>query len=199
MKNALLCVLLAVLVWVGVEAALTIQATRAVEAALPVAITAQLQPLRASVTRKLEAIQIPETQPLVDAARAKIDAVQVQPVLDNAATLAHTATVKIEAVQLPQTQPLLDAAKDKIDAVDSNDLNALVQNATVAAHGVAVTSDVIAQAAPKMVAEAHKGEQQLTGIATDVHTVTTQIAKPKHFWGKVWEAMKSLGGLARFL
>ena len=203
MPKILTSLLLAVLIWVGVEVALTLQTTRATEAAVPVMITAQLAPIRVAAVAKINAVKLPDVQPMLDAAKAKISAVKlpdVQPTVDAAQALLATANTTVAAAT-----PLLVTANATVqDAKESwddmyDDVSTLVSNAEVAAHGVGVMADVVAQASPKMVQQAEKGEEQLTGIATDVHTVTTQIAKPKSFMGKLWEGIKSLAGLARFI
>ena len=66
-------------------------------------------------------------------------------------------------------------------------------------NSVAQASESVKTAAPEMTQQAYYGERQLVGIATDVHTVTTRIVVPKSFFGKVWEGVKTLGGLARFI
>jgi ABC-type transporter Mla subunit MlaD len=58
---------------------------------------------------------------------------------------------------------------------------------------------VVRDAAPALAKSAIQNSDNVAGITADIHTVTTQIATPKSFWGKIWEGVKAASGFARFL
>ena len=80
------------------------------------------------------------------------------------------------------------------------DVKALVGSATVAARGVAETSEAVGKAAPKFAESAVGIGKSADGIAADVHTATSDCVKPKTFWQrmKAWLEMAGKVG-ARFL
>jgi len=61
------------------------------------------------------------------------------------------------------------------------------------------TSRVIAEVAPKLADSAVKNAdsfqvvtKETGGVATDIHTITSQIARPRSFFGRLWEGLKLL-------
>jgi len=104
----------------------------------------------------------------------------LKPVLENAATAAAAA------------RPALDNAaaltKDLRDSWDDSywDVKAGLESATVAARSVAEASGTIERALPAAVATGQETNRQIAGIASDVHTATTQFVKPKTVKEKVW-------------
>jgi len=99
---------------------------------------------------------------------------------------------------LANPRPRADA-KDSWDDVYW-DVKALVGSATVAARGVAETSEAVGKAAPKLAESALGIGKSTDAIAADVHTATSDFVKPKTFWQrlKAWLEMAGKVG-ARFL
>jgi hypothetical protein len=83
-------------------------------------------------------------------------------------------------------------AKDSWDDVYW-DVKAMVESATVAARGVAETSEAVGKAAPKLADSA-------VGIAADVRREADEITRPKRWWQKVLGPVYTAGRLvAAFL
>jgi mRNA-degrading endonuclease RelE of RelBE toxin-antitoxin system len=90
-------------------------------------------------------------------------------------------------------------AKDSWDDVYW-DVKALVGSATVAARGVAETSEAVGKAAPKLAESAVGIGKSTDAIAADVHTATSDFVKPKTFWQRLKAWLETAGKVgARFL
>jgi uncharacterized protein YoxC len=104
----------------------------------------------------------------------------VRPVLENAANIeAHTDKAVVDLH--PQVLGLVAAAK-------------------VTAGQTAQTMREVERATPALLKDAQGIGASADGIAADVHTVTTDIAKPKSFWGRFKSWLETAGKIgARFL
>jgi hypothetical protein len=118
---------------------------------------------------------------------------------------ADTALRTVEALR-NDVKPAVDGAVAlESDAKDSWDdvywdVKALVGSATVAARGVAETSDAVGKAAPKLAESAVGIGKSTDAIAADVHTATSDFVKPKTFWQRLKAWMETAGKVgARFL
>jgi hypothetical protein len=103
-------------------------------------------------------------------------------------------------------KPAIDGAvaleSDAKDSWDDMywDVKALVGSATVAARGVAETSEAVGKAAPKLAESAVGIGKSTDAIAADVHTATSDFVKPKTFWQRMKAWLETAGKVgARFL
>jgi hypothetical protein len=103
---------------------------------------------------------------------------------------ADTALRTVEALR-NDVKPAVDGAVAlESDAKDSWDdvywdVKAPVGSATVAAPGVAETSEAVGKAAPKLAESAVGIGKSTDAIADDVHTATSDFVKPKTFWQRM--------------
>ena len=118
---------------------------------------------------------------------------------------ADTALRTVEALR-NDVKPAVDGAVAlESDAKDSWDdvywdVKALVGSATVAARGVAETSEAVGKAAPKLAESAVGIGKSTDAIAADVHTATSDFVKPKTFWQRMKAWLETAGKVgARFL
>jgi len=122
-------------------------------------------------------------------------------------TLARTdaALGTVDALR-KDAKPAIDGAvaleSDAKDSWDDMywDVKALVGSATVAARGVAETSEAVGKAAPRLADSAIGIGKNADGIAADVHQATTDFVKPKTFGQKFRSWLETAGKIAaRFL
>ena len=118
---------------------------------------------------------------------------------------ADAALRTVEALR-NDVKPAVDGAVAlESDAKDSWDdvywdVKALVGSATVAARGVAETSEAVGKAAPKLAESAVGIGKSTDAIAADVHTATSDFVKPKTFWQRMKAWLETAGKVgARFL
>ena len=104
----------------------------------------------------------------------------VRPMLDNAASIeAHTDKAVVDLH--PQVLGLVAAAK-------------------VTAGQAAQTMREVERATPALLEDAQGIADSVDGIATDAHSITADIAKPKTFWGKAKAFLETAGKIAaRFI
>jgi phage terminase large subunit GpA-like protein len=118
---------------------------------------------------------------------------------------ADAALRTVEALR-SDVKPAVDGAVAlELDAKDSWDdvywdVKALVGSATVAARGVAETSEAVGKAAPQLAESALGIGKSTDAIAADVHTATSDFVKPKTFWQRMKAWLETAGKVgARFL
>jgi hypothetical protein len=118
---------------------------------------------------------------------------------------ADTALRTVEALR-NDVKPAVDGAVAlESDAKDSWDdvywdVKALVGSATVAARGMAETSEAVGKAVPKLAESAVGIGKSTDAIAADVHTATSDFVKPKTFWQRMKAWLETAGKVgARFL
>ncbi len=118
---------------------------------------------------------------------------------------ADIALRTVEALR-NDVKPAVDGAvaleSDAKDSWDDMywDVKALVGSATVAARGVAETSEAVGKAAPKLAESAVGIGKSTDAIAADVHTATSDFVKPKTFWQRMKAWLETAGKVgARFL
>jgi len=216
---------LAALTGVAVQAILLLHAATRAARALPVAVSVEIQATRAALLAEIAATRA-ELSNQVEAARkdllgkadAQFSTIQSESFrqitelrsmadrrLGDTLARADTALRTAEALR-NDVKPVADGAvalesdvKDSWDDVYW-DLKALVGSATVAARGVAETSEAVGRAAPKLAESAVGIGKSTDGIAADVHTATSDFVKPKTFWQRLKAWLETAGKVgARFL
>ena len=224
-RLALSCALLAAFTGVAVQAVLLLHAATVATRALPSAVSVEIQATRAALVAEINATRA-ELSNQVEAARkdllgkadAQLNTIQSESFrqitefrsladrrLGDTLARADTALRTVEALR-NDVKPAVDGAVAlESDAKDSWDdvywdVKALVGSATVAARGVAETSEAVGKAAPKLAESAVGIGKSTDAIAADVHTATSDFVKPKTFWQrlKAWLEMAGKVG-ARFL
>ena len=225
LKLALSCALLAALTGVAVQAILLLHAATGAARALPAAVSVEIEATRAALVAEIDATRA-DLINQVEAARkdllrkadAQFSTIQSESFrqitefrsmadrrLGDTLARADTALRTVEALR-NDVKPAVDGAVAlESDAKDSWDdvywdVKALVGSATVAARGVAETSEAVGKAAPKLAESAVVIGKSTDAIAADVHTATADFVKPKTFWQrlKAWLETAGKGG-ARFL
>ena len=224
-RLALSCALLAALTGVAVQAILLLHAATVAARVLPGAVSSDLQATRAALVAELNATRA-DLSNQVEAARkdllgkadAQLSTIQSESFrqitefrsvadrrLGDTLARADTALRTVEALR-NDVKPAVDGAVAlESDAKDSwNDMywdvKALVGSATVAARGVAETSEAVGKAAPKLAESAVSIGKSTDGIAADVHTATSDFVKPKTFWQRMKAWLETAGKVgARFL
>jgi hypothetical protein len=224
-RLALSCALLAALTGVAVQAVLLLHAATQATRALPVAVSVEIQATRAALLAEIAATRVDlinqvevARKDLLGKADAQLSTIQSESFrqitefrsmadrrLGDTLARADTALRTVEALR-NDVKPAVDGAVAlESDAKDSWDdvywdVKALVSSATVAARGVAETSEAVGRAAPKLAESAVGIGKSTDAIAADVHTATSDFVKPKTFWQrlKAWLEMAGKVG-ARFL
>jgi hypothetical protein len=224
-RLALSCALLAALTGVAVQAILLLRAATGAARALPVAVSVEIQATRAALVAEIDGtradlISQVETarKDLLGKADAQFSTIQSESFrqvtefrsmadrrLGDRLERADTALRTVEALR-NDVKPVADGAVAlESDAKDSWDdvywdLKALVSSATVAARGVAETSEAVGKAAPKLAESAVGIGKSTDAIAADVHTATSDFVKPKTFWQRLKAWLETAGKVgARFL
>jgi len=147
----------------------------------------------------------------VDAATAILDRrtgdalARIAAALQMVDSRASEATGALAGIREDAQPVLKGAAAIETDAQASWDdlywdLKASVESATVAARGIAETSEAIGKAAPALAQSAEGIGASADGIAADVHTATTDFVKPRT-WGQKLKAWLEAAGkiAARFI
>jgi hypothetical protein len=148
----------------------------------------QITALRGDAMARIDNIEsdtnmrLGDTLKRVDAALATVDGIRqdVKPTLDGAAALEADI-------------------KDSWDDLYW-DVKASVESGTVTMHSVAVASEAISAAAPKLAASGVEIGKSIDGIAGDVKREADEITAPKKWWQKVLGPVYTVGRLvAAFL
>jgi hypothetical protein len=225
LRLALSCALLAALTGVAVQAVLLLHAATVAARVLPSAVSVEIQATRAALAAEIAATRA-DLINQVEAARkdllgktdAQFSTIQSESFrqitefrsvadrrLGDTLARADTALRTVEALR-NDVKPAIDGAVAlESDAKDSWDdvywdVKALVGSATVAARGVAETSDAVGKAAPKLAESAVGIGKSADAIAADVHTATSDFVKPKTFWQRTKAWLETAGKVgARFL
>ena len=224
-RLALSCALLAALTGVAVQAILLLHAATGAARALPVAVSLEIQATRAALVAEINATRADLSnqvegarKDLLGKADAQFSTIQSESFrqitefrsmadrrLGDTLARADTALRTVEALR-NDVKPAVDGAVAlESDAKDSWDdvywdVKALVGSATVAARGVAETSEAVGKAAPKLAESAVGIGKSTDAIAADVHTATSDFVKPKTFWQRLKAWLETAGKVgARFL
>ena len=224
-RLALSCALLAALTGVAVQAILLLHAATGAARALPVAVSLEIQATRAALVAEINATRADlinqveaARKDLLGKADAQFSTIQSESFrqitefrsmadrrLGDTLARADTALRTVEALR-NDVKPAVDGAVAlESDAKDSWDdvywdVKALVGSATVAARGVAETSEAVGKAAPKLAESAVGIGKSTDAIAADVHTATSDFVKPKTFWQRMKAWLETAGKVgARFL
>ena len=224
-RLALSCALLAALTGVAVQAILLLHAATVAARALPVAVSVEIQATRAALVAEIDATRADlinqveaARKDLLGKADAQFSTIQSESFrqitefrsmadrrLGDTLARADTALRTVEALR-NDVKPAVDGAVAlESDAKDSWDdvywdVKALVGSATVAARGVAETSEAVGKAAPKLAESAVGIGKSTDAIAADVHTATSDFVKPKTFWQRMKAWLETAGKVgARFL
>ena len=224
-KLALTCAVLAALAGVAVQAVLLLNAATRATTALPLGVSAALQATRTALVGELAATRS-DLVAQVEAARkdllARADgqatalqanatqqAGEMRGLVDRRLgdTLARVdvALGTIEALRKDTAPAITGAVALESDAKDSWDdmywdVKALVESATVAARGVAETSEAVGKAASKLTDSAVGIGKSADGIAADIHQATTDFVRPKTLGQKFRSWLETAGKIAaRFL
>lgn len=217
LRSALVCVVLASLTGVAVQAILLLHAATQTARALPLAVSAEVRTTRAALVGQIAATrqellaavrsQAGDAQAKVDRALTILDR-RTGDVLARVDTLlASTGTAVAEAnAQFstangtlagvredlkPALQETQRTVKDLRDSWDDLywDVKASIESATVAARGVAEASEAAGKAAPKVADAVVRNGDNIAGITADVHTATSAFVKPKTTWQKIKSAL----------
>ena len=225
LKLALSCALLAAVTGVAVQAILLLHAATVAARALPGTVSAELQATRAALVAEINATRADlvhqveaARQDLLGKADVQFGTIQSESFrqitefrsmadrrLGDTLARADAALRTVEALR-NDVKPAVDGAVAlESDAKDSWDdvywdVKALVGSATVAARGVAETSEAVGKAAPKLAESAVGIGKSTDAIAADVHTATSDFVKPKTFWQRMKAWLETAGKVgARFL
>ena len=219
-RLALSCALLAALTGVAVQAILLLHAATRAARALPTAASVEIQATRAALVAEINATRADlvhqveaARQDLLGKADAQFSTIQSESFrqitefrsmadrrLGDTLGRADTALRTVEAKPAIDGAVALESdAKDSWDDVYW-DVKALVGSATVAARGVAETSEAVGKAAPKLAESAVGIGKSTDAIAADVYTATSDFVKPKTFWQRMKAWLETAGKVgARFL
>ena len=224
-RLALSCALLAALTGVAVQAVLLLHAATQATRALPVAVSVEIQATRAALLAEIAATRVDlinqvevARKDLLGKADAQLSTIQSESFrqitefrsmadrrLGDTLARADIALRTVEALR-NDVKPAVDGAvaleSDAKDSWDDMywDVKALVGSATVAARGVAETSEAVGKAAPKLAESAVGIGKSTDAIAADVHTATSDFVKPKTFWQRMKAWLETAGKVgARFL
>ena len=225
LKLALSCALLAAVTGAAVQAILLLRAATVATSALPGTVSAELQATRAALVAEIKATRADlvhqvesARQDLLGKADVQFSTIQSESFrqitefrsmadrrLGDTLARADAALRTVEALR-NDVKPAVDGAVAlESDAKDSWDdvywdVKALVGSATVAARGVAETSEAVGKAAPKLAESAVGIGKSTDAIAADVHTATSDFVKPKTFWQRMKAWLETAGKVgARFL
>jgi hypothetical protein len=225
LKLALSCALLAAVTGAAVQAILLLRAATVATSALPGTVSAELQATRAALVAEIKATRADlvhqvesARQDLLGKADVQFGTIQSESFrqitefrsmadrrLGDTLARADAALRTVEALR-NDVKPAVDGAVAlESDAKDSWDdvywdVKALVGSATVAARGVAETSEAVGKAAPKLAESAVGIGKSTDAIAADVHTATSDFVKPKTFWQRMKAWLETAGKVgARFL
>ena len=170
-------------------------------------VLARLDTLQAGVTTQVSALQTNANNQITGLRADLFDPEKGHVTALRTDTLARvdTALRAVEALR-NDVKPAVDGAvaleSDAKDSWDDMywDVKALVGSATVAARGVAETSEAVGKAAPKLAESAVGIGTSTDAIAADVHTATSDFVKPKTFWQRTKAWLETAGKVgARFL
>jgi hypothetical protein len=216
---------LAALTGVAVQAILLLNAATRAARALPVTASVEIQATRAALVAEIAATRADlinqveaARKDLLGKADAQLSTIQSESFrqitefrsmadrrLGDTLARADIALRTVEALR-NDVKPAVDGAvaleSDAKDSWDDMywDVKALVGSATVAARGVAETSEAVGKAAPKLAESAVGIGKSTDAIAADVHTATSDFVKPKTFWQRMKAWLETAGKVgARFL
>ena len=221
LKLALSCALLAAATGLLVQAILLARAATEAATVLPLNIAAEVQATRNALVAEVRAsradligqIDVARRDLLatVDGQATALQASAFQEIADIRALVDHrmgdtlarvdTALGTVESLRLDVKPAINGAVAMEADAKDSWDdmywdVKALVGSATVAARGIAETSEAVGKAAPNLAESAAAIGKSADGIATDVHQATTDFVKPMTFGQKFRSWLETAGKLA---
>jgi len=225
LKATLSCALLAAATGLLVQAILLARAATEATRALPMAVSAEIRAARNALAAEVRTTRADligqiegarrDLRATVDGQATALQAGAFQQIADVRAlvdrrmgdTLARVdvALGTAESLRLDVKPAINGAAALESDAKDSWDdmywdVKALVGSATVAARGVAETSEAVGKAAPNLAESAAAIGKSADGIAADVHQATTDFVKPKTLGQKLRSWLETAGKLAaRFL
>jgi hypothetical protein len=225
LKLALSCALLAAATGLLVQAILLVRAATEATRALPVAVVGEIQATRAALLGELRATRLDLAAQVAAARKDVLASAGGQATALQANSFQQIADIRrlvdrrlgdtlervdvalgtVESLRLDVKPAITGAVAVESDAKDSWDdmywdVKALVESATVAARGVAETSEAVGKAAPKLTDSAVAIGKSADGIAADVHQATTDFVKPKTFGQKFRSWLETAGKVAaRFL
>jgi hypothetical protein len=225
LRLALSCALLAALTGVAVQAILLLHAATQAARALPAAVSVEIEATRAALVAEIDATRADlinqveaARKDLLGKADAQFSTIQSESFrqitefrsmadrrLGDTLARADSALRTVEALRNDVKPAINGAVALESDAKDSWDdvywdVKALVGSATVAARGVAETSEAVGKAAPKLAESAVGIGKSTDAIAADVHTATSDFVKPKTFWQRMKAWLETAGKVgARFL
>jgi hypothetical protein len=171
-------------------------------AATRAALTAEIQSTRrdllatvntqATAIRHTADLRLGSIQQMVDTRTAQ--ALQI------ADSRLSGATSEIGAIRQDLHLVLANAAaltKDTQDSMDDLywDVKASVESATVAARGVAETSEAVGKATPAIAASVQSTANSAAGVAADVKREADALTKPKHWYEKILGPIYTVGRL----
>jgi hypothetical protein len=205
LKLALSCALLAAVTGVAVQAILLLHAATVAARALPGTVSAELQATRAALVAEINATRADLVHQVEAARQDLLGKADVQfSTIQSESFRQITEFRSMADRRLGDTLARADAALRTVEAL-RNDVKpavdgALVGSATVAARGVAETSEAVGKAAPKLAESAVGIGKSTDAIAADVHTATSDFVKPKTFWQRMKAWLETAGKVgARFL
>jgi len=144
----------------------------------------------------------------VDQATAKADAQLTALRTEALATIKDSLEVadgRLASIQADLKPVLINAAsltKDAQDSLDDlyPDIRGTVESGAVAVTSVAQAAEAMRDAAPKVAASVVSMGKSGDGIASDVHTATTDFVRPKTRWQKFKAVLETAGKIgARLL
>jgi len=225
LKLVLLCALLVSLAGVAVQTILLLrEATRAARA-LPVAVSVELRATRTALVGEIAATRLDltaqveaERQDILARADGQATVLQTSAMrqigdirdmvdrrLGDTLNRMDVALGTAEALRQDVAPAIAGAVSLESDARDSWDdvywdVKASVESVTVAARGVAETSEAVSKAAPALAQSAERIGASADGIAADVRREADEMVKPKKWWQKALGPVYTVGRLvAAFL
>ena len=207
LRSILVCALLASLVGLVICSGLAVWRVQEALCALPPAIVAEVRAaridvveqsdrqatgLRADLTGQVAGIRA-DLRPRVDALVERTDARvgQALQVADSRLGEAAGAIVGLRGDLRPTLEATAALEADAQASIDDlyPDVKASVESGAVTMHSVALASEAIEAAAPKLSAAAVRNGENMAGITADVHTATSEYVKPKSTWQKIKSAL----------
>lgn len=98
---------------------------------------------------------------------------------------------------IPALQSVQKASDDFPDLI--RDLRFTAARSARTMGHVEQMSDAIAAATPAMTATTAKTSKELSGIATDIHKVTSRVTGPKPWYRKVWSVIQTGASASHFI